>query len=614
MLELLLASALSVVSSFSSIAALRLRRAVRSLESRQTATDAEPRSVSSADPSASWHTLPLLAARDALWDWDLTTDTMRFTPRWREILGGRADEVTASSDEWFSRVHPADLTQARVDVAAQTNGTQVRFESEHRIRHDSGRWITVHWVGTILRDETGRAHRVAGSVRDTTAQRLAEEQARREAFYDSLTGLPNRALARDLLQRAIRRTRRQGERRFAALIVDVDRFSHHADALGFSAADELLRAIARRLSHTVRPGDVVARLENDVFLLLLDTIHEEAEARQVAVRVLAAFEKPVEVLTHAVQVSVSIGVAMHDQAFDTPADYIRNAEIATTAAKRVGGARQASFLTAMREDVKHRASLELDLAGAIARSELRLWYQPVFSIDEPEPQLAGFEALVRWSHPQRGLLGAHEFVSLAEETGAIVPLGAWVMSEACKHVAPMGRDGGHRPWVSVNIAARQLADETLADLVDRAVHESAIDHGRLRLEVTENVILANEEVARGTLAILRERGHTILMDDFGTGHASLSYLHRLPIGAIKIDRYFVGRMDESSECQEIVRSVVALARSLGMDAVAEGVERPQHVSMLREMGCRYVQGFLLGQPVPPEETARFVSAPPAFAS
>lgn len=617
MLDILLAGALLAVTGVTSIAALRLRRALHSMQSAPPAfaeaepTSGEPSSLSNGD-TATWHALSLLAARDALWDWDLGTDTLRLSPRWREMLGRPAVEVTASSDEWLSRVHPADLTQLQVDIAAQTVGSQARFESEHRIRHDSGRWITVHWVAAILRDETGRARRLAGSVRDTTAQRAVEERARREALYDSLTGLPNAALARDLLQRAIRRTKRQGERRFAALVVDIDRFSQQLDALGFSTADELLRAFARRLAQEIRPGDVLARLNNDVFLIILDAVQALPEAARVAERILLSLETPIEVLERSVGVHASIGIALHDPAYDTPADYLRNAELAAAAAKQAGAARYTTFAPAMREGVRHRASLEHDLAGAITRGELRLWYQPIFALDATGPRLAGFEALVRWSHPERGLLGPHEFVSLAEETGIIVPVGEWVLAEACRHLASLAPNGEQAPWVSVNVAARQLADTRFASMVGQAVTDAGLAPARLRLEVTENVILQDERVACEMLTELRDRGHRILMDDFGTGHASLSYLHRLPISSIKIDRYFVGRMQESEECLEIVRSVVALARSLRMDAVAEGVDDPRHLETLREMGCRFVQGYLLGEPVPSEETAALVArtAPP----
>lgn len=553
--------------------------------------------------SGEWLLLPARSAQEALWDWDLADDRIRFSARWREMLGLAPEEVLTAADEWRSRVHPADRAQVLVDIAAQTAGNGDRFSSEHRVRHQSGRWLTLQWSGLIVRDHNGKAIRVAGSVRDATAQRNVEEQARRDAFYDTITGLPNRALGLDLLRRAITRTRRQGERRFAALVVDIDRFKAHNDALGHGAGDALLQAFARRLGTAVRPGDVVARLGSDVFLLVLDAVHEPDEAERVADRVHLLLKEPLRVLSHDLVVTASIGIALHDPSTETAADYVRNGELAMLEAKAQGGGRHGVYRAEMREGVRHRASLEHDLRTAIARGEMMVWYQPVFSArDGATATLVGFEALLRWAHPSRGLLGPGEFVPVAEETGMIVPLGTWALGEACRHLMALAPNGPHAPWVSVNIAAKQLADPALIEIVDRALDVSALAPRRLRLEVTENVILSDEDGARRALETLRARGIGILMDDFGTGHASLSYLHRLPIGSIKIDRYFVGRMDVSAECLEIVRSVVALAKSLSMDVVAEGVEQEAQLTQLKALGCEHVQGFLLSHPLRPEET------------
>ena len=597
----------------------RLYRRLRQLEAREAQRVADAASAlvqaegrrMAQRSSGEWLLLPARSAQEALWDWDLGDERIRFSARWRDLLGLPAEEVLASIDEWHSRVHPADRTQLMVDIAAQTAGSGDRFNTEHRIRHHSGRWLTMQWTGMIVRDHTGRAIRVAGSVRDATAQRSVEEQARRDAFYDAITGLPNRALGLDLLRRAITRTRRQGERRFAALVVDIDRFKAHNDALGHGAGDALLQAFARRLATALRPGDVIARLGGDVFLVVLDAVHTTDEAQRVAERVHAALREPLRVLTHELMATASIGMAMHDPSMDAAADYIRNGELAMQEAKALGGARHVMYRPEMREGVQHRASLEHDLRTAIARGEMMVWYQPVFSAPAgAEPRLAGFEALLRWAHPSRGLLGPGEVIPVAEETGMIVPLGTWAIGEACRHLMELAPNGPQAPWVSVNLAARQLADPALMDIVERALETSGLAPRRLRLEVTENVILSDEEGARRTLGALRARGIDILMDDFGTGHASLSYLHRLPIGSIKIDRYFVGRMDVSTECREIVRSVVTLAKSLSMDVVAEGVEQEAQLTHLKALGCEHVQGFLLSHPLRPEETVALLGRTP----
>ncbi|WKW13020.1 EAL domain-containing protein [Pseudogemmatithrix spongiicola] len=604
---LILSLALAAAAACSAWLYRRLRRLQSELDA-QTAgaaaalVQAEGRRIAQRS-SGEWLLLPARSAQEALWDWDLADDRIRFSARWREMLGLPPEEVLTVADEWRSRVHPADRAQVLVDIAAQTAGTGDRFSSEHRVRHQSGRWLTLQWSGLIVRDHDGKAIRVAGSVRDATAQRSVEEQARRDAFYDTITGLPNRALGLDLLRRAITRTRRQGERRFAALVVDIDRFKAQNDALGHGAGDALLQAFARRLGTAVRPGDVVARLGADVFVLVLDAVHEPDEAERVADRVHLLLKEPLRVLSHDLVITASIGIALHDPSTETAADYVRNGELAMLEAKALGGARHVVYRAEMREGVRHRASLEHDLRTAIARGEMMVWYQPVFSArDGATTTLAGFEALLRWAHPSRGLLGPGEFVPVAEETGMIVPLGTWALGEACRHLMALAPNGPHAPWVSVNLAAKQLADPALIEIVDRALDVSGLEPRRLRLEVTENVILSDEDGARRALETLRARGIGILMDDFGTGHASLSYLHRLPIGSIKIDRYFVGRMDVSAECLEIVRSVITLAKSLSMDVVAEGVEQEAQLTQLKALGCEHVQGFLLSHPLRPEET------------
>jgi diguanylate cyclase (GGDEF)-like protein/PAS domain S-box-containing protein len=561
-----------------------------------------------APPHDDWIAVAAGAAIDALWDWDPVNDTLRLSTRWREIIGMPPEPMRRSSDEWWSRVHPSDRNQLHVDVTTQLSGSNERFSIEHRVRHEDGRWLHLQWIGAIRRDETGRAVRVAGSVRDMTAQRSAEERQRREALYDALTGLPNRSLAIDLLRRAINRTRRQGERRFAVLLVDLDRFNLLNDSLGHGAGDELLKGVARRLGTAIRPGDVAARLGGDEFLLLLDEIPDIAAAESVADRVKLVLAEPIKAITHDVVVSASIGIVLRDPAVDQPTDYLRDAELAMHDAKRKGRARSERFRAGMRDGVRHRVSIEQDLRGAVDREEFMVLYQPVWCTRTATERLLGFEALVRWNHPTKGMLGAGDFVPIAEETDLIVSLGSWALHRACRELVDFMPNGAGAPWVSVNLAARQLADRGLVGLVDTVLHATGLDAARLRLEVTENVILHDEAGARLALETLRARGVRSLMDDFGTGHASLSYLHRLPIGTIKIDRYFVGRMDVSPECLEIVRSIITLARSLGMDVVAEGVEQDAQLAQLRELGCHAVQGFLLARPLHAEEAIALLAA------
>lgn len=591
------------------LAGLRLRRLGRELRETREHLAVARATPAPATPAADlWLSLPARSAQDALWDWDVEADRIHFSPRWRELVGLDAEEVHRSTEEWWGRVHPSDRGQLHVDVAAQLAGVGTRFASEHRVRHEDGHWLRLQWTGVILRDAKGLAVRVAGSVRDVTSQHAAAERQRRESLYDGLTGLPNRSLAIDLLRRAIKRTMRQGERRFAALFVDLDRFNLINDSLGHQAGDELLRGIAQRLATAIRPGDVIARLGGDEFLLLLDEISSIEDAERVAERVKLVLTDPIRVISHDVVVSASIGIVLHDAAQDQATDYLRDAELAMHGAKRAGRGRHERFAPEMRDGVRRRMSLEQDLRGAVDRGEFFLLYQPVWEARDGAERLLGFEALIRWDHPTKGILGPGEFVPIAEESDQIVSLGLWAIGRACRDAREFADNGHGAPWVSVNVAARQLADPRLASTIDEILEYTDLAPERLKLEVTENVILHDEGTARAMLETLRGRGVRALMDDFGTGHASLSYLHRLPIGTLKIDRYFVGRMDVSPECLEIVRSIVTLARSLGMEVVAEGVEQEAQLAQLRELGCHAVQGFLLARPLLAEESHALVAA------
>lgn len=554
-----------------------------------------------------WVTRASAAAEDALWEWDCATDLLRCSPRWRELIGRPATAVAVPIDEWWSRVHPSDRTQFDVDVTAVRLGGE-HFSVEHRVRHDDGRWLHLRWQGAVSRDAAGRALRISGQVRDVSAIREAEERRRREALYDALTGLPNRSLALDLLRRAILRARRHGERRFAVLLVDLDRFNLLNDSLGHGAGDALLAGVSRRLATAVRPGDVIARLGGDEFLLLLDDVSAIEDAESVADRVKLVLADPITAISHEVHVTASIGIVLHDPAIEQATDYLRDAELAMHGAKAAGRARHHRFHVEMRDGVRRRVSMEQDLRGAIDRQEFVVLFQPVWSVTEPTVRLLGFEALVRWLHPSKGMLTAGDFIPIAEESDLIIGLGTWAMHRACRELAEMSPNGPGAPWVSVNLAARQLADRGLVGRIDEVLHATGLEPARLHLEVTENVILHDEAGARQMLQLLRERGIRSLMDDFGTGHASLSYLHRLPIGTIKIDRYFVGRMDVSPECLEIVRSIIALARSLGMDVVAEGVEQEAQLAQLRDLGCSAVQGFLFARPLLAEEAMSLIAA------
>jgi diguanylate cyclase (GGDEF)-like protein len=468
----------------------------------------------------------------------------------------------------------------------------------YRARRKDGAYVwmetTVKTVPPAPPEETAELIAV---WRDISERKRMEEQLAHDATHDALTGLPNRELFVDRLGRALQRARRVKDYRFALLYLDLDRFKVVNDSLGHLMGDQLLLAIAERLQSELRSMDTVTRLGGDEFAILIEQVRDAAEAIKAAERVQAAFARPFEVGGREAFASASIGVAVGDGSYGDPADLLRDADTAMYRAKEAGRARHAVFDSGMHATAMARLDLETDLRRAADRGELRLVYQPILSLQDGA--VVGFEALARWHHPQRGLVLPTDFIPLAEETGFIGPIGAWVLGEACRQ-AHAWRDlvsGGRPVWVSVNLSGKQVMQPELAGIVEHELREAGLARGRLMVEITESVVIADPEAAVATLRQLENLGVRLCVDDFGTGYSSLSYLHRFPVEVLKIDRSFVGRMDAEKESEELVRSIIALARTLGLAVVAEGVETQRQLDALGAHGCDYAQGYLFSPPL-----------------
>jgi diguanylate cyclase (GGDEF)-like protein/PAS domain S-box-containing protein len=480
------------------------------------------------------------------------------------------------------------------------------FTREVRVRRRNGDWAVIEFTASDLRREAG----VSGVVlngRDVTDRKTLEAELRRLALHDDLTGLANRTLFLDRVTQALVR---EPVTSHAVLFVDLDDFKTVNDGLGHIAGDALLRAVAGRLERCVRPQDTAARLGGDEFGVLLDDVSED-EAVEVAGRISAAFGDPFVVDGRTLHVTATVGIVLrHEEAVSTEV-LLRRADVAMYLAKTRGKNRVQVYESGMEELFRERLELKGDLAAALEQQQFRLMYQPIVSLETGT--LEGFEALVRWQHPDRGLVPPNVFVPIAEETGDIVALGQWVLVTACEQLAAWQAEYGVRPRMSVNLSIRQLEHPGLLAQVRTAIADAGIDAADLTLEITESVLAADVEIVRGQLDALKELGVKVAIDDFGTGYASFGYLSQFPVDVLKIDRSFVMNLDAvDSEEADIVRAIVALARSRGLRTVAEGIEEQPQAEVLRELGCDTGQGYLFAKPLAPEDAAGTIAAAAAI--
>ncbi|MDB5304231.1 MAG: hypothetical protein JWM97_1780, partial [Phycisphaerales bacterium] len=459
------------------------------------------------------------------------------------------------------------------------------------------------------------------------AAKSAGEKMAHQALHDALTGLPNRVLFHDRVGRCLKRATRNSNYHFAVLCLDLDGFKVVNDSLGHAAGDQLLTTVARRLESCLRETDttargageppeaVVARMGGDEFTMLLDDLRDPHDAARVAERILAAVSRPVEFEGQEITTTASIGIVVGGPQYDSDKDVLRDADAAMYKAKNSGKNRSAIFDAALHEAAVTRLRVESDLRHAVERNELLLHYQPIISLRTRE--LAGFEALVRWGRDGK-LISPADFIPIAEDTGLIIPIGAWVLREACHQLAAWRESFPGLPLVtmSINLSRRQLGDPGLLLLLERVFEETGLDPGAVKLEITESIIMDDAEAAREILAAIKAMGVKLAMDDFGTGHSSLSCLHRFPIDVLKIDRSFILNFEGQRDAAAVVQAIVTLAHNLGMAVVAEGLETPEQVAFLQALDCDYGQGFLFSKPVPAdvaENLFRSVGALPTAA-
>ncbi len=553
------------------------------------------------------YALAIRGANDGLWDWNLETNEVYYSARWKSMLGYTDAEIAHTPEAWLGLVHEDDIGRVKSELAAHREDRSAHFESEHRIRQKDGtyRWVLAR--GIAERGPGGKPYRIAGSLTDIAERKGVEQQLAQDALYDPLTKLPNRTFITGLLGRSFRRTKRRKDYVFAVLFIDLDRFKVVNDSLGHAAGDQVLIEIASRIQRSLRPGDVVARLGGDEFCVLLDDIKDSSDTTRVAERIRVALDSPINLDGREVFTTASIGIAVSEPNLDSPEHLLRHADTAMYRAKARGKARYEIFDRAMHQRAVAMLELETDIREAVANNQFRLVYLPVVNI--VTEKISGFEALVRWEHPDRGLVPPGSFVPLAEETGLIVPLGWWILAEACAQMAEWASrfPGIPELSVSVNLSAKQLRQPDLVDRVAATLGDTDLKPEMLKLEIAETVLMDEPDANIDVIHKLRELGVRVQIDDFGTGSSSLSYLNRFHVDSLTIDRSFINRVGVPGEKAAVVQAMITLARNLGIRVIAEGVETNQQSETLITFQCDQAQGYLFSEPLGPDQAGELLA-------
>ena len=540
----------------------------------------------------------LVAGRMALFEVDTVTRQARLTEHWSQMLGGPAVATVTTLGELMQLTHPDDRAAIRRAYREGLRGKSHGYAVDHRVRDRNGGWLWIESRARVVsRREDGHTLALVGTNCDISARKENESRLRHQAYHDPLTGLANRAFLRERLQEMIYRAERQ-QHMLAVLCLDLDHFKVINDSSGHAAGDQLLRAAAARLSNSVRQGDVVVRLGGDEFAVLLEGPLHAAAIAAIARKILLRVSAPITVAEHQHVLSTSIGVSCFPTDGRTPDELLTRADLAMYSAKEAGRNDFRFFTAELHDQIQEKAQMMAGLQNAIANQELWLAYQP--RVDSHTGQVLGVEALLRWSHPELGEIEPERFVPLAEQTGTIVMLGEWALRTAAAQFRAWRESGATLQRVAVNLSMRQLLEPDLVERIVAILDETGLAAHELELEITESMAMQHPDTVLATLSRLDARGVRIGLDDFGTGYSSLAYLKRFPIDDLKIDRAFVSGVPYNAEDVAIARAILALARSLDLTPVAEGVETIEQRDFLLAEGCREMQGYLYGGPLPAE--------------
>lgn len=547
------------------------------------------------------HELLLRATNDGVWECELGSGQVRYSARWAHIMGLHSQQLQPTLDTWFSRVHRDDIAGLRAAVEALQTGASQALEFEHRVTRPDGtqRWMLSR--GLVRNDDRGRPVALAGSLTDIDARKIAELDS-----VDELTGLPSRRVLIERLEQAVGLASDDTEFNFSVLFLNLDRFKLLNDSIGLDSADRLLVMLARRMRAEVQEQALLCRYGGDEFAVLLEGIEDFAQAKRVAEILQQCLDAPFDLDGQSLHTTASIGIAnSHPTNYTSASEVIRDATIATSKAKQ-GGSRVVTFVPDWQLQAAATHQTETQLREALERDEFVVYYQPIVALGSC--RLTGFEALVRWQHPRRGIVGPGEFIPIAEDLGLIIPLGRVVFRHACTQMAawheqfPDAADIS----ISINLSGHQLRSSTLTSDIDQILEDTGLNPEKIKIELTESTLIDEEAAALTILGYLRSRGIKLYIDDFGTGYSSLSYLHKFSIDGLKIDKSFVDTVGQDDRKAAIVPSIVGLAHNLGMRVVAEGVEEATQARELNLLDCGEAQGYLYSKPVPALEAAKLI--------
>ncbi|HET6158487.1 MAG TPA: EAL domain-containing protein [Dongiaceae bacterium] len=531
--------------------------------------------------------LVVRGAGDGIWDWRLTDDSVYFSPRWRELLGYQPEDRFSAMEDWLALIHPEDSEMAKRELRNHVEGISLSFQVECRLRHKSQsyRWFLIR--GTSQRDPYGHTTRMAGSLTDISERKLT----------DPMTGLPNRIVLYDRINQAIVKTRRRKNSSFGIILLQIDRYETMREAYGQSFCDNVQRVVAQRIAGILRMTDTLTIMSDTTLCILVDVMREDTDLVRVAQRVRAAAEEPVSLGEESVMLTLSIGMAQGSTHHIGADELIKDATAALNKARQSGAGHEAVFDPDMQRRARDRLRIEADLHQALRREELRVFWQPIVELGPN--RLAGFEALLRWEHPSRGLISPLEFIPVAEESGLIVPIGKFVLREALRQASAWHAAGAPSDlFVSVNVSSRQLDSPDLVEAVTAALGEQPVPAGCLHIEITESAVMRDVARCQDVLKQLKALGCHMALDDFGTGYSSLSLLQRLPLDYVKIDRSFIAAMSGEFAGESMVGAIIQIARILHLTVIAEGIEAETDELRLRALGCQFGQGYRYGKPLP----------------